>query len=329
MAREHSQKMISENKLGHDFAGYGKLDERAAKAGVYFSKVGENVARSETFVVRFFHEALLASPEHRENILDRDFTHLGVGIEKSGATYFVTQEFGNLFTPVPREEMERELEKRLMVRFNGKIILEESAANGQRELCRRSSALFLQGQPPLELPGAYGSADMLNLTFIDLESGLLKILDELQGMKPLYWCLGVTFGRSARNPGGTYALSLLLFPDLRAALDASAGLDAPVSAALNAVRNTARDPRLDTQAAEIARAFYRSPGAVMKSKADFRFFSVYQTDAPHEVPDDIARTLAGTVNIRTTGIDVFYPLAEGLPGNYFIVAILGDKKLGR
>ncbi len=90
-----------------------------------------------------------------------------------------------------------------------------------------------------------------------------------------------------------------------------------------------RDPRLDRVAAEIARSFYRSPGAGMKSKADFRFFSVYQTDAPHEVPDDIARTLAGTVNIRTTGIDVFYPLAEGLPGNYFIVAILGDKKLGR
>ncbi len=97
MARAHSQKMISENKLGHDFPGYELLDERAAKAGVYFSKVGENVARSETFVVRFFHEALLASPEHRENILDRDFTHLGVGIEKSAATYFVTQEFGSLF----------------------------------------------------------------------------------------------------------------------------------------------------------------------------------------------------------------------------------------
>ncbi|MCU0237603.1 MAG: CAP domain-containing protein, partial [Acidobacteria bacterium] len=96
MARAHSKKMIGENRLGHDFPGYEKLDERAARAGVYFSKVGENVAKSETFVIRFFHEALLASPEHRENILDGEFTHLGVGIEKSGATYFVTQEFGRL-----------------------------------------------------------------------------------------------------------------------------------------------------------------------------------------------------------------------------------------
>jgi hypothetical protein len=321
--------MIDENRLGHDFHGYEKLDERAARTGVYFSKIGENVAKSETFVMRFFHEALLVSPEHRENILDKEFTHLGVGIGISGATYFVTQEFGSLFAPVPREDVEREMEKKLMVRFNGRMVLPESAANGQRELCRRSAELFLQGQAPLALPGAYGSADMLNLNFTALESGLLKILSETRGMRPLYWSLGVAFGRSARNPGGAYALSLLLFPDLRAALDASGGLDALVFKALNAVRDTARNPHLAAQAAEIARAFYRSPGNVLKSKADFRFFSVYQTDAPHEVPDDVEKMLAGTVNIRTTGIDVFYPLAEGLPGNYFIVAILGDKKLGK
>lgn len=329
MARDHSQKMIRENRLAHDFPGYEKLDERAARAGVYFSKVGENVAKSETFVIRFFHEALLASPEHRENILDKDFTHLGVGIGISGATYFVTQEFGCLFAPMPREDLEREMEKKLAIRFNGRMVLPESAVNGQRELCRRSSALFLQGQPPLALPGAYGSADMLNLNFTDLESGLLKILYQVRGMRPLYWSLGATFGRSPRNPGGSYALSLLLFPDLRDALDVSGGLDALVFKALNVVRGTARNPRLAALAMEVARAFYHSPGAILKNKADYRFFTVYQTDDLHEIPDDIAQTLAGTVNVRTTGIDVFYPLADGLPGNYFIVAILGDKKLGK
>ena len=140
--------MIGENKLAHDFPGYEKLDERAARAGVYFSKIGENVAKSDTFVIRFFHEALLASPEHRENILDKDFTHLGVGIEKSGATYFVTQEFGCLFEPVSREEAEREMEKKLIIRFNGRMVLPEGTAAEIQEFCRRSSALFLQGQPP-------------------------------------------------------------------------------------------------------------------------------------------------------------------------------------
>ena len=195
MAREHSRKMMGENKLAHDFPGYEKLDERAARAGVYFSKIGENVAKSDTFVMRFFHEALLASPEHRENILDKDFTHLGVGIERSGATYFVTKEFSCLFAPIPREDVEREMEKKLAIRFNGRMVLPESAANEIRELCRRSSALFLQGQPPLAIPESYGSAAILNLNFIDLEAGLIKILTQIREMQPLYWSLGVTFGR--------------------------------------------------------------------------------------------------------------------------------------
>ena len=158
---------------------------------------------------------------------------------------------------------------------------------------------------------------------------MLKILVEMRGMRPLYWSLGVTFGRSARNLGGAYALSLLLFSDLRDAQDMSGGMDAFVFRALNAIRGTARNPRLASLAAKVTRAFYRSPGAVEQSKNNYKFISVYQTVALNTVPDHIAKTIAGNANIRSTGIDVFYPLAEGLPGNYFIVAILGDKKLGK
>ncbi len=329
MARAHCQKMIVENRLGHDFPGYEGLDARAAGAGVYFSKIGENVAKSETFVVRFFHEALLASPEHRENILDGEFTHLGVGIEKSGATYFVTQEFGTLFEPLAREEAEREMARKLSIRFNGRRVMPESTADEMREFCRRSAALFLQGQPQPAIPESYGSAAMLNLNFTDLDAGMLRILGELQGMRLLHWSVGMTFGRTARNPGGTYALSLLLFPDLREAPGMSGAMDAFVFRALNATRGTAADSRLAGLAAEITRAFYRSPGDVPHGKADYSFFSVYQANALQAVPEDIAKMIAGNANIRSLGIDVFYPLAEGLPGNYFVVAILGNKKLGK
>lgn len=329
MARGHSRKMIGENRLAHDFPGYEKLDERAARAGLYFGKIGENVAKSETFVTRFFHEALLASPEHRKNILDGEFTHLGVGIGKSGATYFVTQEFGRLFEPLPRAEAEREMEKKLTARFNGIKALPESAAGAMKDLCRRSSESFLQGQPTPVIPGSLGSAAVLDLDFIDLEAGFVKVLNEMREMRPLYWSVGATFGRTARNPGGTYAMRLLLFPDLRAGLDLSAGMDAFVFRSLNAPRGTALNSRLARRAAEFTRAFYRSPGDILHGRADYRIFSVYQTLALPRVPKDIAKMIAGNANIRSIGIDVFYPLAEGLPGNYFIVAILGEKKLGK
>ena len=225
MARAHSQKMMGENKLAHDFPGYEQIDKRAARTGLYFSKIGENVARSDTFVMRFFHEALLTSPEHRENILDKDFTHLGVGIEKSGvpsvrggtapsvrggtATYYVTQEFAGLFEPLSQLEVEREMEKKLAIRFRGSIDLPESTAAEIKTFCRQMSLLFLQRQPPLPIPASYGAAIVLTLNFTEMEDGLIKILTKLQGIMPHFWSLGVTFGRSAANPGGAYALTII------------------------------------------------------------------------------------------------------------------------
>ncbi len=233
MARAHSRKMMRENRLAHDFPGYEQIDGRAAGSGLYFSKIGENVARSDTFVMRFFHEALLASPEHRENILDKDFTHLGVGIEKSEApserggaapserggtapslrggtaTYYVTQEFADLFEPLSQLEAEREMEKKLAIRFQGSVDLPESTAAEIKKFCRQMSSLFLQGQPPLPIPASYGSATVITLNFTEMEYGLVKILTKLQGIMPHFWSLGIMFGRSAANPGGAYALTVV------------------------------------------------------------------------------------------------------------------------
>jgi hypothetical protein len=214
MARVHSQKMIQENKLAHDFSGYNTLADRAAQAGLYFSNIGENVASGNTFVMRFFHEQLMSSPGHRENILDKSFTHLGIGIEQSGTIYYVTQEFAGLFEPLPQTEMECAMEKKLKILFNSNIVLPKKAAAEIREFCRRASSLFLQDQSLKKIPDSFGAASMLNIKFSEMETGINGIIAVTKGIKPLYWSLGVTFGRSTNNPGGTYALSLILFSDL-------------------------------------------------------------------------------------------------------------------
>lgn len=96
LARAHSQKMIQENQLAHDFPGYEKLASRAAQVGLYFSEIGENVSSGDTFIMYFFHEQMLASPGHRDNILYMNFTHLGIGIERNGNKCYITQDFANL-----------------------------------------------------------------------------------------------------------------------------------------------------------------------------------------------------------------------------------------
>lgn len=325
LARAHSGKMAAAGRLAHDFPGYEKLDERASRAGIHFAKIGENVASSETFVVRYFHEALLESPRHRENILDPDFTHLGIGFVRRDSAYFATQEFARLYEPLPPLEMERGMEKRFHVRFHGRMALAESADSRLREYCRRSSAAFLQGVSPARLADADGAASIVTMSFCEADAGFAKLLAEVQGRRPLYWCQGVAFARSTDNPGGAYALTLALFPDLRDGLDGAVDPAAFIAAALNRVRVLKRSAHMDKLAEEVAGFYYRSPAAPYAARVPCRFFSVCQAASLTSLPEGIAERIAKDRDIRVVGIHVLYPLAEGLPGNFFVVAVVGDK----
>ena len=71
-----------------------------------FAALGENVGMGPTCAS--IHAALMASPGHRANILDRDYTYLGMGVEvtqdaesSSGEWLYVTQVF---FRPASARE---------------------------------------------------------------------------------------------------------------------------------------------------------------------------------------------------------------------------------
>jgi len=325
MARAHSLKMIREKKLAHDFPGYENLVERAVRSGLYFSELGENVASGDTFVMRFYHEQLMSSPGHRENLLNGRFGQLGIGIGLSGKQYYVTQEFAGLFAPVPAEEMEREMEKDLEAR-QGRLMLPPPPAAAMKESCRRLASLFLKDQSPQKIADSMGVATSHNFSFVDEKDGFSRMFDTIKGSRPLYWALGAAFSRSVKNPGGTYALTLTVFPDLRDELKIYGGLDAVVMESVQKIRNLARAPKLDGAAAEISMLFYKSTASPdpLNYKDLCKLIVAYQTLSLAVLPDDIAQKIAGTPKISSVGIHVFYPLVEGVLGNYFIVAILAN-----
>lgn len=80
LALRHSQDMASHGKIGHVSTTGQSYLGRLAEADFYFIKIGENVAVSETFRDDIIHQKLMASPEHKENILDPDFDRIGIGI---------------------------------------------------------------------------------------------------------------------------------------------------------------------------------------------------------------------------------------------------------
>jgi hypothetical protein len=324
IARAHSLKMIREKKLAHDFPGYEKLAERAVRAGLFFSELGENVASGDTFVMRIYHEQLMSSPGHRENLINGRFRQLGIGIALSGDQYYVTQEFAALFAPVAPAEMEQEMEKDLAARLGRQMEPPRPAAE-MKENCRRLASLFLKDRSPQKLADSMGVSTVHNVSFVEREDGFSRMLAAIKGSRPLYWALGATFGRSEKSPGGMYALTLSVFPDLRDELKIYGGLETVVLKAIQKIRSMGRGAYLESAAEKIAMQFYESttgPGSIQIKHC--KLIVAYQTLSLDVIPADIAQQIAGAPKIGSAGIHVLYPLLEGLLGNYFIVAILAD-----
>ena len=84
IARQHSAQMASKQSLYHNPDLASQVQNWRA--------VGENVGEGPT--VSDIHNAFMQSPEHKANILDHDFTQVGVGVsvDKNGIIW-VTEDF--------------------------------------------------------------------------------------------------------------------------------------------------------------------------------------------------------------------------------------------
>lgn len=99
VARSHSQVMANGSNLHHN------PNLGGAVSG--WKKVGENVGRGPS--IDAIHAALMASPGHKRNILDPDWTQLGIGVVvDGGGQIWVTQVFrtpaGAAPAPTPEPE---------------------------------------------------------------------------------------------------------------------------------------------------------------------------------------------------------------------------------
>lgn len=96
MAREHCEEMVEEDYFAHVSPISGELLDRMEKSGIAnWVTGGENIAGAPNINTAF--EALMDSPEHKKNILSKEFTHIGIGIVEGGSYgLMITQDFVEL-----------------------------------------------------------------------------------------------------------------------------------------------------------------------------------------------------------------------------------------
>lgn len=92
VARAHSEAMRDQGFFGHNGSD-GGLGARLDAAGIPFRSAGENLAKLESVhdPAEQAHSRFMASPEHRDVILDSRFRLAGVGVARSGDDYWLTQ----------------------------------------------------------------------------------------------------------------------------------------------------------------------------------------------------------------------------------------------
>lgn len=309
VARAHSRKMAAASRLFHDSESEKPLTDRLVAAGLYFSKAGENVARSDSFLPAFIHQALLESPPHRENILDPDFDAVGVGVVSVGdRTYYVSQVFLRAIRILDEDEAAAKL-RRLADEIRREaglpllVFWEEADRFAGTILVSRS-----RGDPPPKPPARFGGvkAVFTESPFLGFED---KTASEI--VNPLYTRVGLALDvkRTKANPGGAYLLALLLMFDLQ--------LDRPeeemaraVLDAVNADRTRLGLPGLRSAASLAAKARRaasasagdRGKGSPLSLPEPGYRFMTYTTfdpgDRPAEVDEQVLAAGLRSIGIR-------------------------------
>ena len=92
IARIKSEDMRDNQYFAHTSPTYGNVQQMLRTFGYSFSAAGENIANHAT--VEKSQAALISSPDHRRNILSKNFTRVGIGVaqDENGFVY-LTQIF--------------------------------------------------------------------------------------------------------------------------------------------------------------------------------------------------------------------------------------------
>ncbi|HEY2394273.1 MAG TPA: CAP domain-containing protein [Candidatus Angelobacter sp.] len=101
-ARLHTQALLANGKLSHQFPGESSPAERIGAAGARFTLSAENVARTE--YLEDVHPALMNSPGHRANILSPKYNAVGIGVVERQGKIYVTQDFLFLIATYSEEQ---------------------------------------------------------------------------------------------------------------------------------------------------------------------------------------------------------------------------------
>lgn len=212
VAIEHSKDMASQQKLTHLSSSGKSYLGRLVEAGLFFIEIGENVAVSDTFDAAFIHQGFMESPDHRDNVLNPKYDTAGIGVVYSkDQEYFVTQDFSQSLNLVGTDGAEITIKDKINKIRNKSALPSLSFHNIANNFARKHSWNRATGKPLQNIAGFFGETHIHFVTTPGLtipENVSQEIASEIYEIG----AVGAWFGRLKNYPGGTYLITIFLFP---------------------------------------------------------------------------------------------------------------------
>jgi hypothetical protein len=130
----HAREMADRGSISHQYAGEPELAERAKQAGAHFSVIAENVAEAPTAVR--IHDAWMASPGHRSNLLDARVNAVGIRVLRRDGQLYAVEDFSRTVESLSVEDQERQVREAVAATAQLAML---SASLNARQTCEMES----------------------------------------------------------------------------------------------------------------------------------------------------------------------------------------------
>jgi uncharacterized protein YkwD len=199
-ARAHAATMAARKHISHQFPGEPSPSDRiTAVSNLHLERTGENVAVAPN--VEDAHDALLASPPHRDNLLSPKFNVAGFGVFRQGHVLYVAQDFGlsmATYSVQQAQELVSASVEKLRSQAKMPQLRRVSDNHVQSSACAMAKADALSAASPP--PGAY----ILRYTSMNPESLPAEISKVIAHRGLHTYSAGTCYARTQRYPSGAY-----------------------------------------------------------------------------------------------------------------------------
>jgi uncharacterized protein YkwD len=208
-ARKHTELMVQQSTLAHQFPGEPLPQDRIAAEGLASDQQGENVDLNQT--IAGAHDALMRSPPHRANILNPEYNAVGVGVIRRGADVWVTEDFARRLPQLSEPQAEAAAQNAITQyqRTHGfPAPVYKPVTQLRRLACDMALNDALDMTPASHLPGVHGVFAWTAGDPGKLPQGVDRVLGPaLAGG----YSLGACFAPSVSHPGGLYWLVMVSY----------------------------------------------------------------------------------------------------------------------